>query len=223
LLVAALAGAVQAWERLQTRLDHERVKTMKAAWHEQDRQPHDHLLNTTFKLGYKASEKEKSNAEYRFVLAGLHAWRQKSLRSRPEQARAETRKIIENLKAALARRPTWHEPWITLALVKYQSGDVDQEFKVSLEKAVETGKYETVVQRGVSLAGLRAWERLEPELRNRVVETVGIALENPRMREFAVAQIVMTGRYTPFGEHLASDSELRMLVNKYQEEKNGSL
>lgn len=163
------------------------------------------------------------NADYRFALARLHARREKGLRLWPDQAEAETRKIVENIKAALARRPTWFEPWISLAVVKYQSGKVDHELSVALEKAMETGPYETTVLHGVAFVGLRVWDRLEPELRRQIAETIRIGLDNENVRDFVVEQIVMTGRFTPFGEQLASDRVLRQLVEKYQSRKNESL
>lgn len=210
-------------DRLQAAHYQQHIQKIKAKWHQQNEAPHDRFLNKSFKLGYTASEKEKSNADYRFMLASLHAWREKGLRLWPDQAEAETQKVSENIKAALARRPTWFEPWISLALVKYQSGKVDQELKVALEKAMETGQYETTVHHGVAFVGLRVWDHLEPELRRQVVETIRIALENDNVKGFVVEQIVMTGRFTPFGEQLASDRGLRRLVEKYQKKKEDSL
>lgn len=157
------------------------------------------------------------------MLAGLHAWREKGLRLWPDQAAAETQKVIENIKATLARRPTWFEPWISLAVVKYQSDRIDHELTIAIEKAIETGRYETTVHHGVAFVGLRIWDRLEPELRTQVVDAISTGLDNEQVRDFIVEQIVMTGHFTPFGEKLASDDLLRQLVNKHQKRKNESL
>jgi len=221
-LIGALVGLTDSLERFLAARYQQRVEALKSSW-QQHKAPGDEPLNNSFKLGYKAAEKDTASADHRFMLAGLHAWREKRLRHRPDQAAAETEKIIENIKAALARRPTWFEPWISLAVVKFQAGEIDYELQIALEKAMQTGRYETSVHHGIAFAGLRAWDSLEPELQGQITETLRIALDNGNVRNFVVKQIVMTGRFTPFGEQLASDPVLRRLVDKYQKEKEASL
>lgn len=222
-LAAAAAFLVQAHERLQGNLDYLRLKEIKVLWQEGSHVPRDRELNESFALGYRASEYERGSSDYRYMLASLHAWRERGLRLWPDQAAAENRKIIQNLKAALVRRPTWFDAWILLALVKYQSNELDHELTVSLEKSIETGPFETTVHHGLSFVALRIWERLGPGLKRSTVQTLKIALDNPDIRSFVVEQIVMTGRVDLFKDKLESDDELAMLVNRYQEKRKQSL
>jgi hypothetical protein len=213
--VLAVVLSTQSCVRLQGYLDYLELERMKAGWHDQSGMPHDRELSQSFKLGYRASEYERENTEYRFMLASLHAWREKGLRLWPKQSKAETDKVIENLKAALARRPSWFEAWMLLALVKYQSNELDNEFTVALEKSIETGKYETTVHHGLSIIGPGVFHRLGPALQRSVIETLDIGLDNSHVNEFVVERIVMSGLLERFRSRLESDKELNRLLNKY--------
>jgi len=216
-------AAMDSWNRFQAAWNHLQIQEIKAEWRQQGEAPRGASVNNGFRLGYKASEKEPANADYRFMLARLHAWHQQSLKRKPAKTEAETRKVIENLKGALARRPTWFEAWIALALVKFQSGRADHELKVALEKAMETGQYQTPVHHGAAFVGLRVWEDLGPGLQERVSETVRLALDNRAVRGFVVEQIVLTRRWSPFGDKLAADPELMRLVESYQRKREQAL
>ena len=222
-LAAALLMLVHAWERLQGQLSYLRLQELKSGWHETTRVPHDRELNEGFKLGYRAVEHERGSPEYRYMLASMHAWRERGLRLWPQQAAAENRKIIENLKAALSRRPSWFEAWILLALVKYQSGEVDHELQIALEKSIETGPYETVVHHGISYIGPRVWVRLGPDLRAKVVDTVRTALDNPDINRFATEQIVLAGWEDLFRDELESDPRLARLRDRFLKRRNEAL
>lgn len=227
LLCAVCAVAVvlgtQAWDRLQGRLSYLQLQDVKTGWHEESRVPHDQDLNEGFMLAYKALEREPGSADYRFVLASMHAWREKGLRLWPDQEAAETEKVVENLKAALSRRPSWFEAWILLALVKYQAGEIDLQLKVALEKSIETGPFETSVHHGLSFVGPRIRDRLGPELSRQMVEVMRTALSNPHVNRFVVEQIVMSGMEETFEEQLGSDDRLAKLVDKAIKKRNKAL
>ena len=222
-LATAITFSSQAWQRLQGSLNYLELQHIKARWQAGSNVPHDRELNKAFVLGYKASEYEKGNADYRYMLASLHAWRERGLRLWPQQEAAENKKIIESLKAALIRRPSWFEAWILLALVKYQAGEVDQELKVALEKSIETGAYETTVQHGLAYVGLRVWNTLGSQLQQSIVDTLKIGLDNTRINSFVVEQIVMTGRVDLFRDELESNKRLAALTKKYLDERNKAL
>lgn len=215
--------ATQTWDRLQGRLNYMHLEAMKSGWHKKSRMPHDHDLNEGFKLGYRALEREPDSADYRFMLASMHAWRERGLRLWPDQEAAETEKVIENLKGALARRPSWFEAWILLALVKFQANEIDQQFKAALEKSIETGPYETSVHHGLSFVGPRVRDRLGPELQGPMLEVMRTALANPHINRFVVEQIVMTGMEEVFEEQLSSDENLTKLVDKALKKRNKAL
>ncbi|MFZ0487709.1 MAG: hypothetical protein WAL83_11985 [Arenicellales bacterium] len=223
MLVAAVVFCGQAWERLQGQLYYLRLEQLKAQWQAGSHVPHDRELNEGFTLGYTASEHQRDDSDYRYLLASLHAWRERGLRLWPQQAAAENKKVEENLKAALVRRPSWFEAWILLALVKFQANEVDHEMNVALEKSIETGQFETTVHHGLSYVGLRVWDRLGPRLQKSIVETLDIALDNRDVRKFVVEQIVVTGRVELFRDKLESDEELAKLTNRFLEKRNKSL
>lgn len=215
--------AVQAWDRLQGRLNYMQLEDLKSGWHSESRTPRDHELNEGFKLGYRALESEPDSADYRFMLASMHAWRERGLRLWPDQEAAETKKVIENLKGALASRPSWFEAWILLTLVKFQANEIDQQLKAALEKSIETGPYETSVHHGLSFVGPRIRDRLGPELRGQMLNVMRTALANPHVNRFVVEQIVMAGMEEEFQEQLTSDENLARLVDKALKKRNKAL
>lgn len=221
--VAAMVMATQAWDRLQGSWNFQRLERMKADWHEATRVPRDQELNEGFKLGYDALERDPASADYRFMLASMHAWREKGLRLWPEQAAAETGKVVENLKGALARRPSWFEAWILLALVKFQAGEIDRQLKAVLEVAMETGPYESAVHHGLSIVGPRIRDRVEPDLHDRIVEVLRTSLDNPHVNRFVVEQIMVTGMEETFADQLASNDDLARLVDRYLKKRNEAL
>lgn len=222
-LAGALVWMTQSWDRLRGHLNYLRLQEMKSGWHAQSQVPHDRDLNRSFQLGYRALEHERASPDYRFMLASLHAWRERGLYLWPEQAAAESRKIIENLKSALVRRPSWFEAWMLLALVKYQSNEIDHELKVALEKSMDTGRYETVVQHGLAYVGLRVWDDLGPALKERIFESLQAALSNPAVNEFVVEQIVATGRVELYRDTLESRQNLAALMNRFLERRKDAL
>jgi len=220
--VLALVCMLQSGDRWSSYTHFVQVQTLKDRWHDEDTTPHDRELNQGFKLAHRAIETDKSNADYRLVLASLHAWRERGLRLWPEQARAETEKVIEGLKAALVRRPSWFEAWILLALVKFQSGDIDHELSIALEKAIETGRYETVVHYGLGIVAPKIWDRLSGNLRMKAKKTLNTALENREVNRLVVESIVMSGKEELFEEKFAEDAYLSRLRKQYVEKRKNS-
>lgn len=218
LVIAALA-AVQSWERLQGRLAYTQLQTMKATWQAGDGMPHDRVLNRGLALGYRAVAQQPANAAYRLALAGMHAWRAKGLRLWPRQAAAESDKVVENLKAALARRPSWYQAWAMLALVKYQAGERDRQLLTIMEKALASGPYETAVHHALAIVGPRVRRQLGAPLRKRLIEVLRVALHNPHVKRFVVEQIVMTGMENEFANELADDAALARLAAGLLEER----
>lgn len=224
-VLAALAVglALQSWQRVQGQSSYLHLKEMKTGWQQGARAPRDQALNRGFKLGHKAIALDPDSAEYRLMLASMHAWRERGLRLWPDQAAAETDKVIENLKASLTRRPAWFEAWITLALVKFQDNQLDQQLHAALEKSIQTGRHETAVQHGLAFIGPRMGERLEPGLREQIIDVMRGALDNPNVKAFVVEQIVMHGMEHEFRERLAADEELSALLERYREKRNSAL
>lgn len=222
-LVTAVVCSFQAWSRLEGYLLHSEVEKMKTKWRAGDSVPHDRELLEAFKVGYEALEHEIDNPDYRFSVAGLHAWRERTLRLWPDRAKAENQKIEENLKAALVLRPSWFEAWILLALVKYQSNELDNEFVVAVEKSLETGRYETAVHHGLAIIGPRTWDRFDSLTRDAIIETLHIALDNPYVYDFVVEQIVMAGKVDLFRGKLESDRSLKGKMNKYLKKRKEAL
>ncbi|HSH49079.1 MAG TPA: hypothetical protein VK991_10885 [Halomonas sp.] len=219
----ALILALQAGQRVQGQSSYLRLQAMKDDWQQGAQAPRDQALNLGFKLAHRAIAREPDNAAYRLMLASLHAWRERGLRLWPDQAGAETVKVIENLKASLARRPSWFEVWIMLALVKYQDQQLDQQLHAALEKAIETGRHETAVQHGIAFIGPRMMEQLAPPLRGQIIDVMRGALDNPNVRAFVVEQIVMHGLERDFRERLAADEELSALLKRYREKRSAAL
>jgi len=74
--------------------------------------------------------------------------------------RALLESAAEDFRRALAVRPLWPYSWANLLAVKDKLGQVDMEFNVALNRAVELGPWEPGVQLQVVESGLRYWDRL---------------------------------------------------------------
>ncbi len=75
-------------------------------------------------------------------------------------------------RAGLRQKPTSPFLWANLALSKLFLDEVDTEFFKALKHADELGPWEPATQQIVLFAGLAAWERLDPGLKNSMVRVL---------------------------------------------------
>ena len=61
---------------------------------------------------------------------------------------------MQNYQTSLAYRPLWAPTWINLASVKWKLGELDEEFKQYLEKAIITGPQQASVHKFIVKFGL---------------------------------------------------------------------
>ena len=86
----------------------------------------------------------------------------------PKAARAYTQDARLRIRKALQQRPASPFLWANLALSKLYLNEVDAEFLAALRYANELGPWEPLSQQTVLFAGLAAWERLDPGLRQQM-------------------------------------------------------
>lgn len=89
-------------------------------------------------------------------------------------------------RKALAQRPLWPYSWANLLAVKDKLGELDDEFHLALQRAVETGPWEPRVQLQVLRTGLKRWDRLAASERGMVRETIAHALRKQPREAFLI-------------------------------------
>lgn len=88
------------------------------------------------------------------------------------------RKALAHYRQSIAVRPVWPYAWINLALVKYQLGEIDEEFQQALYKANKLGAWEPDVQRLIIDISLSRWNVLTLEERDFVLNIIAKSLRH---------------------------------------------
>lgn len=91
-----------------------------------------------------------------------------------------THESLAYFRAAAQRRPVSPYVWSNIAVVKFHSGELDQEFSNALQRAVTLGPWEPIIQLTVADIGLGAWDKLGPATRKAVVEQIQRAAHTDR-------------------------------------------
>lgn len=87
----------------------------------------------------------------------------------PQQALAYAWAARLRFRQALQQRPSSPFLWANLALSKLYLDEIDAELFAALRHADELGPWEPGSQLTVLFVGLAAWEKLDPDLRKRIV------------------------------------------------------
>lgn len=90
----------------------------------------------------------------------------------PREALANAKDARLHFRLALTQRPTSPFLWANLALAKLYLNEIDAEFFAALRHAEELGPWEQTVQQTILFAGLAAWQELDPELRQEMMQTI---------------------------------------------------
>ena len=90
----------------------------------------------------------------------------------PAEAHAFAEDARARFREALRQRPSSPFLWANLALSKLYLDQLDDEFAAALRHADEQGPWEPATQRVVLFAGLAAWQKLAPGMRQSVARVV---------------------------------------------------
>lgn len=103
-------------------------------------------------------------------------------------------------RQALALRPAWPYGWADVARLKLSQGNIDAEFAVAMQRALELGPWQSALQASIASAGLTAWDQLPAELQSDIEHAVQRGLSSGSRLMPAVARrfdLFETGNATP--------------------------
>lgn len=112
--------------------------------------------------------------------------------SRPGVVGKIRRKSLETAadyyREALSVRPLWPYSWANLLGVKDALGEIDDEFKLALERSIQTGPWEHRVRNQVLTSGLRHWDKLAVRERDMVQNKIMDGLQAQPGKVFEIVR-----------------------------------
>ena len=129
-----------------------------------------------------AVNQDPRNPEFLILLGNLQEWKIYLVQDN-EEKNYHLSNALQNYREAAALRPAWPFTWNHITLVKYRLGEIDDEFLMAMENAMETGPWEPGVQQVTVEVGLRTWKMLDFGLREKIVRNIyrGISLQPDQM------------------------------------------
>lgn len=167
---------------------------------------------TAYGTSLRAIALDPGNARHEDILSQMMMWRL----SDPALAKSErTRIMSEGMKHArrnTAGRPAWPYAWAGLLQWKAVVAEIDDEFRLALERSSTLGPWETPVQRIVVQIGAAYWDKLNETDKSRVLDAAKRGLEQQEKEMAAV--ITKTG----LGDAVCATLTLQTeLANRYCE------
>ena len=98
--------------------------------------------------------------------------------ARGPDARADLERALGYYRQSLARRPAWPDAWVNVARLKLTQGHIDAEFALALQRALELGPWDSIVQASIASGGLAVWDKLPAQLQTDVEQAVARGLSN---------------------------------------------
>ena len=95
-----------------------------------------------------------------------------------EGSRADRERALGLYRQSLALRPAWPYAWTDVALLKLSMKNVDAEFGLALQRALELGPWQSIVQASIASGGLAVWDKLPAQLQTGVEQAVARGLSN---------------------------------------------
>jgi hypothetical protein len=94
------------------------------------------------------------------------------------EANADFERALAYYRQALALCPASPDAWADVALLKVNQHDIDAEFALALQQALDLGPWQTRVQASIAGGGLAVWDKLPATLQTRIEDTVARGLAN---------------------------------------------
>lgn len=145
-------------------------------WENQHRLPNHDRWQDAVRRVWRAHAVNPLNADYRAELALLYSW--EALRPQWSQARRDLfrDRAAGFYREAIARRPTWALAWVNLAENQLLTRGLDDRALFAMDKAIELGPWDPVVQQKTIWMGAALWDALTPAWRQRILGTAERAL-----------------------------------------------
>ena len=94
---------------------------------------------------------------------------------------------MTHFREALELRPAWPYFWANLALAKAEAGIFDEEFRLAVERAVETGPWERQVQLQMVRLDFVESDRIDPQSRALIERLLQNAAQTQPLQVMALA------------------------------------
>lgn len=108
----------------------------------------------------KAASLQPANADYQLQLGQLFNYRWMTGARQGSDKRKDVETALDYYRSAVAKRAIWGRAWAHLLSAKARLNELDEEFALALDNAVEFGPWEPPVQLIVSDAAFRHWVEL---------------------------------------------------------------
>ena len=129
------------------------------------------VLQTQF---LKAHYTDPDNPSLLEDMGLFYAHREKSGQSLDPLRQAALLGSLKLLRRALVLRPQLDRGYLNIAVLKFRLGEIDQEFVMSLQRALDRAPWEPAVVLQVVELSLANWEHLSPELREKIRQTIRV-------------------------------------------------
>ena len=93
-------------------------------------------------------------------------------------SRADLEHALGLYRQALTLRPAWPYAWADVASLKLSQQHIDAEFGLALQRALELGPWQSIVQASMAGGGLAAWDKLPAQLQTEVEQAVARGLSS---------------------------------------------
>lgn len=132
-------------------------------------------------------EQDSRNAWHHGELSQMMLWRMNDPRLKPAERLKIAEEGLEHARQDVAGRPAWPYAWAGLLQWKALVVEIDDEFRLSLERCNTLGPWETPVQQIAVQVGSAYWDRLNETDRASVT---GAALRGLAQQERQMAAII---------------------------------
>lgn len=117
----------------------------------------------------KAIEHHPSHPHYHNIAAKILEWGASSnFTGRTELLN----QAMTNMKNSLALRPGWSDSWISIAMIKWRLGEIDDEFWRATQLAIKHGPYMPDINLGAATIYLAFWSKLDLATKKVAIEQI---------------------------------------------------
>lgn len=117
----------------------------------------------------KAIEHHPNHPHYHNIAAKILEW---GATSNFSGRKVLLNQSLENMKNSLALRPGWSDSWISIAMIKWRLGEIDDEFWQAIELAIKHGPYMPEINIGTSTIYFAFWSQLNLETRKIAIDQI---------------------------------------------------
>ena len=148
--------------------------------------PHSTQISYLKKLLDRAIELAPDNPTHRDRLAQLYLWELATQKVDESRRRVLHDEGLAAARFSVAHLPGWALSWVRLLVFKSEFNELDNEFRVALERATTLGKWQANIHTAVLRATLPVWDGLNDTQRELALDAGVRGLRQGRSSTVAV-------------------------------------